>query len=152
MNTNSPVFQFLCLYKIIEALHARRTRLVRAAKRAGAVYVPPTEALPTTHGDIRAWLKALFYARPEWDLMALDLAVPADLRGMSAETVINEILNPLRVNAAHALFLDNGELGLSSDDLLHTRQITHRLAVTKCLVRRMLKNDFPSEFLNHLPG
>jgi hypothetical protein len=133
-------------------LRARRTRLARAAKRHGGVYIPPTEVLPTTHGEIKMWLDALFYARPEWDLMAIDSAVPVDLRGMNAEAVINDVLNPLRINAAHALFLDNGELGMSSDDLLHARQITHRLAVTKCLVRRMLKNDFPLEFLNHLPG
>jgi hypothetical protein len=153
MNANSPIFQFLCLFKIIEALRARRTKLEREAKRNGTAYSPTIEILPTSHAEIRVWLNALFYARPEWDLMALDSAIPIDARGKTIEFVVAEILNPLRVNVAHALFLDRGgELNLSSDDLLNTRQITKRLALTKCLVRRMLKNDFPSQFLTHLPG
>jgi hypothetical protein len=50
------------------------------------------------------------------------------------------------------LFGNGGELPLSSDDLTHTHKVTHRLLVTKCIARRMLKNDFPGDFLNHLPG
>jgi hypothetical protein len=47
---------------------------------------------------------------------------------------------------------DKRELPLSSDDLTHTHSITRRLLVTKCLARRMLKNDFSTDFLSHLPG
>ena len=54
-------------------------------------------------------LDALFYAIPEWDLMALDSALPADVRGKTFEEVIESVLNPLRVNVAHALFLDSAE-------------------------------------------
>lgn len=153
MNTNSPVFQFLCFYKIIEALRARRKRLERQAKKAGTAYVAPTEVLPTSHADIRVWLNALFYARPEWDLFALDSAVPAELRGKTISSVVEDVLGPIRVDVAHALFRGTkNELNISADELLHTQRITKVLPLTKCIVRRMLKNDFPSEFLNHLPG
>jgi hypothetical protein len=153
MNTNSPVFQFLCFFKIIEALRARRTKLGREAKRNGLTYTPPVEIFPTTDAEVVTWLNALFYVRSEWDLMALGSAVPLEVRGKTIESTVDEILLPLRVNVAHALFLDKGgELNLSSDDLLDTGHITKRLVLTKCIVRRMLKNDFPSEFLNHLPG
>lgn len=153
MNTNSPVYQFLCFFKIIEAVRARRKRLEREAKKKGSTYVPPLEVLPVTHSEIKKWLDGLFYARPEWDLMALDTAVPTDLRGKTFDDVVEHTLNPVRVNAAHALFLDAGnELTMSSDHLLDSRRITQLIPLTKCIARRMLKNDFSGDFLNHLPG
>jgi len=154
LNANSPVYQFLCLFKIIEALRARRKKLQRDAKRGGVGYTsPPTEELPTSYGEIRAWLDALFYVRPPWDLTVLDSAVPPEVRGKPFDEVITEMLNPLRVNVAHALFEDTGpELTISCDDLLDTRKIAKLVPLTKCIVRRMLKTDFPAEFLGHLPG
>jgi hypothetical protein len=56
------------------------------------------------------------------------------------------------MNNAGEIPLGKGELPLSSDDLTHTHKVTQKLLVTKCLARRMLKNDFPNDFLNHLPG
>ncbi len=153
LNANSPVYQFLCLFKIIEALKIRRKKLHRDAKRGGAAYKSPTEILPTSYGEIRIWLDALFYARPAWDLTALDSAVPREVRAKTFDEVITESLNPLRVNVAHALFEDAGrELTISYDDLLDTRKIAKLIPLTKCIVRRMLKTDFPAEFLAHLPG
>jgi hypothetical protein len=75
-------------------------------------------------------------------------AVPQDLRGQKASDVVENVLNPLRIKVAHALFGNSGELPLSSDDLVHTHAITSHLLVTKCLILRLLKNDF----LSHLPG
>jgi hypothetical protein len=152
LNTNSPVYEFLCLFKIIESLRGRRIRLARDAKKTNATYTPPDEILPSTTAEIKAWLEALFYIRREFDLSTLESAVPSDLRGRSGADVFENVLNPLRINVAHALFGSGGELPLSSDDLLHTHKVTRRLLITKCLVRRMLKNDFPNDFLNHLPG
>ncbi len=152
LNTNSPVYQFLCLFKILEALRARRTRLARDAKKNNTTYTAPDETLPSTHAEIKVWLEGLFYIRRPFDLSTLDSAVPQDLRGQKASDVIENVLNPLRVKVAHALFGNGGELPLSSDDLLHTHTITSRLLITKCLVRRLLKSDFPNDFLNHLPS
>ncbi len=153
MNTNSPVYGFLCLFKMIEALKARRIRLERAARRQGSTYSRPNEILPTTNAEVKVWLDGLFYAQPEWDLMALESAVPLEVRGRTIESVVQEVLNPLRVDVAHALFTGKGgELTSSSDELLHLRQITKNLPLTRSIVRRMLKTDFPTEFLNHLPG
>jgi SEC-C motif len=152
LNTDTPVYQFLCLFKIIEALRARRTRLTREAKKNGGAYTSPTEQMPTTDAEVRLWLEGLFYVRREFDLSTFQSAVPIDLRGRLAPDVIENVLNPLRIHVAHALFGNGGELPLSSDDLTHTHKITHRLLVTKCLARRMLKADFPNDFLNHLPG
>jgi hypothetical protein len=152
LNTSSPAFAFLCLFKIIESLRGRRRRLEREARRNNTQYTPPCETLPCGNAEIKAWLESLFYIRREFDLSTFESAVPAALRGRTAQDVIENVLNPLRVNIAHALFTEDGELPISSDDLLHTHKVTGLLLVTKCLARRMLKNDFSNEFLAHLPG
>ena len=153
LNSNSPVYQFLCLFKIIEALRARRKKLQRAAKAANRGPTPlPPEDFPTSYHDIRTWLDALFYVRPAWSLAALDSAVPPEVRGKSFDEVIADLLNPLRVNIAHALFEDTGrELTISYDDLLDTRKIAKLVPLVKCIVRRMMKTDFRAEFLAHVP-
>ena len=151
LNANNPAFAFLCLFKIIESLRGRRRRLEREARRNGTQYTLPHEILPAENAEIKTWLESIFYVRRAFDLSTFDSAVPKDLRGRSAEEVIEKVLNPLRVNIAHALFPEGGELPISSDDLLHTHKVTGRLLFTRCLVRRMLKNDFSKEFLTHLP-
>jgi hypothetical protein len=151
LNANSAVYQFLCFYKIVEALSARRKRLQRRGKKLGTPYTLPTEVLPATEKEIAAWLRSLFYARPDWDLLAIESAVPSELRSKEIGYVINDVLKPLRDQVAHALTTAKGDLTLSVDELLHAKQVTLRLPMIKCIVRRMLKNDFPSEFLSHLP-
>ncbi len=151
LNTSSVVYQFLCLYKIVEALRARRKRLQRAAKKSGTPCSSPIEVLPGTEKEIAAWLRSLFYARPDWDLFAIQSAVPVELRGQDMAFVIDSVLKPLRDQVAHALTTPKGDLTLSADELLHARQVVLRLPTMKCIVRRMLKNDFPSDFLSHLP-
>jgi hypothetical protein len=152
LNTDTPVYQFLCLFKIIEALRARRTRLARESKRTGGTYTAPVEQMPNNEAEVRAWLEGLFYIRREFDLSTLQAAVSQELRGRTATDVIENVLKPLRDQVAHALFGNSGELPLSSDDLTHTHKVTQKLLVTKCVARRMLKNDFPNDFLSHLPG
>lgn len=150
-NSNSPVFSFLCLYKIIEMLRARRIKVGKQAKQMGSSYSPPTEILPMDMNDIRAWVTKLFYTHPAWDLMALESAVPLEFRGKLIDEVVNHTLNPLRINVAHGLFGKKGDLELSADELLHLLSVTRVLPLTKCIVRRMLKNDFASSFLSHIP-
>jgi hypothetical protein len=53
---------------------------------------------------------------------------------------------------AHAISSQSGELTLTVDELLHTRNLHKWLALTKCIVRRMLKNDFPTDFLAYTRG
>ena len=153
LNSNSPVYQFLCLFKIIEALRARRKKIQRAAKATGTAYTPVApEFFPATHREIRVWLEALFYVRPEWSLVALDSAVPSEVRGKSFDEVVANLLKPLRDNIAHALFEDTGlELTISYDDLPDTRKIAKFVPLVKCIVRRMMKTDFHAEFLAHVP-
>ena len=82
----------------------------------------------------------------------MDSAVPPEVRGKSFDEVTTDLLNPLRVNIAHALFQDTGrELTISYDDLLDTRKIAKFVPLVKCIVRRMMKTDFRAEFLAYVP-
>jgi hypothetical protein len=46
LSCSSSVYCFICFYKIIEGLRARRTRLERAARRSGMTHAAPAEVLP----------------------------------------------------------------------------------------------------------
>jgi hypothetical protein len=53
---------------------------------------------------------------------------------------------PLRVWIAHAI-LDSGEPTLLADEGLDLQKLTKWLPLAKCIARRMLKVEFPPEFL-----
>jgi hypothetical protein len=150
LSSSSRVYRFLCLYKIIEGLLARRIRLQREAKKRGVALVFPVEVLPSSASEIARWLDAIFPIRRKWDDMALESAVPPEARGKEFAAIIDGTLDPLRDNIAHALASKAGELTMSADELFHTEQVNKWLALAKCIVRRMLKNDFPAEFLSYL--
>lgn len=82
--------------------------------------------------------------------MALDSIFRPEVLGKKFGDVIDQILVPLRVDIAHALSLQSGELTLSADELLHTQRVNNWLPLTKCIARRMLKDEFPAEFLSYL--
>jgi hypothetical protein len=63
-------------------------------------------------------------------------------------TVVTELRN-LRDQIAHSI-MDTGELSLSLDDLVQLQRVSKWLPLTRCIARRMLKNDFPTQFLAYL--
>jgi hypothetical protein len=150
LSSSSIVYRFLCFYKIIEGLRPRRTRLERAARRRGEPYSPPVEVFPATPGEVVNWLNALFPIHRDWDAMSIESAVPRDVRGRDVQEFVMSNLRRLRDNIAHALTETSGELTVSADELLDIQEVHRWLPVTKCIVRRMLKNDFPAEFLRYL--
>ena len=150
LGSSSTVYRFLCFFKIIEGLSARRKRLLRQAKRNGGTITLPDEILPADAAEIRKWLNAIFPIRRDWDAMALESAVPPEVRGKRASEVVQTLLNPIRDNVSHALLSNKGELTMSADELLHIHQVNKWLTLTKCIARRMLKNDFPGEYLSYL--
>jgi hypothetical protein len=150
LSSSSTVYRFLCLYKIIEGVQSRRTRLAEEAKLQGTPVKRHDERLPRTDEETIVWLNAIFPICRPWDAMALASAVPADIRGRKLSYVRHAILGSLRVDVAHALSAKSGELTMSVDELLHIQNINKWLLPTKCIVRRMLKNEFPAEFLPYL--
>jgi hypothetical protein len=150
LNSNSSVYQFLCLFKMIEAMLKRRARLGAEARRAGKPFRREHETIPASPDAAIKWLNAIFSIRPSWDAMALASIFPNEVLGKSCKYVIDSALYPLRVDIAHAISSQSGELTLSVDELFHTRNLHKWLPLTKCIVRRMLKNDFPADFLPYL--
>jgi hypothetical protein len=151
LNSNSAVYQYLCYFKIAESVLARRARLGSEARARGETFSRPKEYFPEDVASLTTWLNALYIVRPpEWDDLILAAFLQPLVAGKKFRAVIENQLRPLRLNIAHALF-ERGELGLSVDDYLHVENLTNWLPVAKCMVRRMLKNEFPLHFLPHLP-
>jgi Methylamine utilization protein MauJ/SEC-C motif len=150
LDSNSDVYAFLCLFKIIEGILSRRRRLAVEAKNVGGQFTRPQRRVPEKPEDRIPWLNAVFPVRQLWDPMALDSIFKPEVRGKKFGDVVDNILRPLRVDIAHALSLKSGELTLSVDELLHTQKVNNWLPLTKCIVRRMLKDEFPTEFLSYL--
>ncbi len=147
LNSNTVVYQFLCFFKILEAVRIRRARIASAAKTANEVrrFV---EKVPSEQQEFVPWLSAIFPVRREWDPIALSSIFVQEARGKKFGAVIEHHLLPLRTRIAHAIS-QSGELLLSADEALDVSKVEW-LPLAKCMARRMLKNEFPSEFLPYL--
>jgi hypothetical protein len=151
LNTNSPTYRYLCLYKVVEGIRKKRGRMAAEAKRLGQETRRfQLEEVPAKREDYVPWLNAIFSVRPTWDDMALEQIFVSGSPGRTFGHVVDNLLRPLRVKIAHALSESSGELTMSADELLHVREVNRLLPLTKCVVRRMLKNEFPTQFLCHL--
>ncbi len=151
LESNSRVYQFLCLFKIAEGLRNRRTQLAATAKAKGDV-VPsrPSERIPKAPVEFAPWLDAIYPGRRSWDPTALDSVFVAEALGRKINDLLDKELVDLRNDVAHALSDSTGSLTLVVDEALHLARIDRWLPLMKCIVRRMLKDDFPSEFLSYL--
>jgi hypothetical protein len=149
LNSNSTVYRFLCLFKIIEGIRFRRARLGREAAGRKEAFSRPVEVIPDDPKEFVPWLNAIFPIRRDWDQLTLGTIFVHDAVGKRFAQLISAELNPLRDKVAHAI-LKSGEIALSADELLHVQQVNRWLPVTRCMVRRMLKNEFPVQFLSYL--
>jgi hypothetical protein len=149
LNSNTPVFQFLCYFKIIEGIQERRKRLAIEAKAAGATPSVPVQIVPADEADFIPWLNAIYHVGRDWDHITLASIFVEEARGKKINRVVEDYLRPIRVRIAHAV-LDSGELTLSADEEMDVRQVYKWLSLTKCIVRHLLKSDFPDEFLTYV--
>ena len=151
LESRSPVYQFLCLFKIAEGIRSLRERVAAEARKRGDV--PPTrpvERVPKDAEEYESWLNAIYPGRRKWDAMALDSIFASEARGRKVNELLDRELADLRVAVAHALSEETGSVSLSADEALHIARVNKWLPLMKCIVRRMLKNDFPGEFLSYL--
>jgi methylamine utilization protein MauJ len=150
LGTSSPVYAFLCFFKIIEGIRLRQRDLALEAKRTGQIFRRPQRRVPKSEEEGIPWLNAIFPVRQAWDPMALSSIFIPEVLDKKFGDVIDKILEPLRNDIAHALSSKSGELRLSVDELLHTQKVNKWLPLTKCIARRMLKDEFPNDFLSYL--
>lgn len=148
LNSNSVIYRFLCFFKIIEGIRARRERLIKEALASGQQPIRRVERFPSDPKDYETWLKAI-YPRI-WKARAISQIFRPEIIGKKFNNAIDNHLVPLRNTVAHAI-LDSGELGMSADDLLKLEKVNYWLPAIRIIVRRMLRNEFPTEFLTHLP-
>ncbi len=149
LDSNSPVYRFLCLFKIIEGIRFRRARLGKEAAHAGKRFLRPVETIPDGENELRTWLNALFPVHAEWDGLTLDQIFQPEAKGKRISHLVGRELTKLRHEIAHGI-LKSGELALSVDDLVHLQRVNKWLPLTRCIARRMLKNEFPAQFLAYL--
>ncbi len=149
--SNSPLYQFLCYFKIIESIRSRRARLASERRAAGVSLTQPFEKIPVDEATLRPWLKAIFPVRPAvWDKMTIESILLPEATGKAFTYVSDSVLAGLRNNIAHALF-EGTELAISIDDQVKMEAIHRWLPIAKCMTRRMLKNEFRNLVLAGLP-
>ena len=150
LSSNTPPFQFLCYFKILEGIRKRRWQLIAEAKVAGTeIPKSPVQIVPADEPQFIPWLNAVYGVGRPWDFIMLESIFVKEARGKKVNQVIDDYLRPVRDRIAHAV-LDSGTLTLSADEDLDVREIYKWLSLMKCIVRHMLKSDFPKEFLPYL--
>ena len=142
LKSNSEIYQFLCFYKIVEALLARRRRIAEECKRNGREVSSKDEVFPDGGPEAVGWLNQLFDMRSEWGNDNLRHILTREARGRKFSHVINSYLSPLRLRIAHSV-LGNGELTLMADEVTHIGKVYYWLGTTMCIARAMLKAEFP---------
>jgi hypothetical protein len=144
LNTSSVFYRFLCFYKIIESLIAKRGREARAKKDGGQDPRRPYEVIPETNKDLLALLKRLYPWRLGWNQLYVDQVFPKEVLGEKVTVIRDKHFRPLRLGIAHAL-LDTGEITVILDNMDHVQAVNKWLPLCRICARWMLLSDFPSE-------
>jgi hypothetical protein len=146
LNSNSPRYQFLCFFKIIEGIRSRHARKIAEARDHG-VPIPPKarEVIPDKRKEQVEWMNSIFPQAPVWDEMTLESTFVPEALGKRVNRVIDEHLTRIRTRVAHA-FLDSGEATFSIDDATERDDVLHWLPLSKCISRLLLRNEFPEGF------
>ncbi|MGH9415099.1 MAG: methylamine utilization protein MauJ, partial [Terriglobales bacterium] len=93
LNSNSPGFRYLCLFKIIEGVRFRRARLGKEAREKGQMFGRPAETIPDDVESMRTWLDAIFPIHHQWDQLTVDQIFQSEARGKNAGRIIqNELI------------------------------------------------------------
>ena len=144
LNTSSAFYRFLCFYKIIESLIAKRGREGAAKKQSGQDPRRTYEVIPKNPEEILSLLKRLYPWRNTWDQLALSEMFPMEVLGQKVTSVRDKYLRPLRLGIAHAL-LDKGEITVILDKMEYIQSVNKWLPLCRICARWMLLNDFPQE-------
>ncbi len=147
LNSNTPVYRFLCFYKILELSKKRREGL--GARNKSAKQTRPGERIPTRDkAGMEEWLNALFYVNRDWDDGVFGQIFIPEALGKRINNVFDNQLRPLRDKIAHGR-LDSGDF-LLLDKAENKEAVTKWLPLMRCLARRVMKNDFKGylEYLN----
>jgi len=153
LSTDSPLYQFLCFYKIVEGVKGRRVRAVREAKK-GRQPEPtfPLEVVPNAPEDFVAWLQTIFQVSLPWTPQRLDAIFLPEVRGLSFSDALSKdrSLTKLRNRISHYLTGASADEVVDLDHASIHAEAQRFLPILKCISRKMLRNEFATEFLPHL--
>jgi hypothetical protein len=144
LNSNSSFYRFLCFYKIIEGLTARRNRINAELVKKGKIPLKSKSSIPEDREGLLGILREVYPWMPSWPDQAIMDIFPVMSRGKRFGH-IKEKLNQFRVGIAHAI-LDTGEITISIDQLPHVQQINEWLPICRIFARLLLREAFPTEF------
>lgn len=137
LNSNTPIYRFLCFYKILEMSRKRRERLGRKHKSA-LKQARPGEQVPVRDKvAMEKWLNALFYVNRDWDDGIFDQVFIAEALGRKINNILDTQLRPIRDRVAHGI-LDSGEF-LLLDKVEDRETVLKWLPLMRCLARRVMK-------------
>lgn len=149
--TNSPLYALLCFYRIVDGLDKDYKALTKeqkaaktASKGAKAWFVPSKKS------QFLPWLNALYRCRFNWIEDKLGHLFPPVARGKTISVVLDKFIRPVRNRIAHSLFGDHGDEPWV-EDLSLLNEVEQWLPLTQMIVRRLLKDEFPDEFLSGIP-
>ena len=145
LNTNSPIYQFLCFYKILEGIDKRRARLAVKAKSEGQSFSRPREVIPAKPQHFVAWLELIYPGRRSWDEMALESIFLKDVLGKKVNYVVDHELRGVRNRIAHALTSEQEEPDMGRDETYFI-DVLNWMPLVRCLARLRLRNEFPEQF------
>jgi hypothetical protein len=147
INSNTPIYRFLCFYKILELSRKRRKRL--SIKHKASFKQPRAgEQIPLRDKQaMEDWLNAIFYVNRDWDEGIFDQIFIPEALGKKINNLFDNQLRPIRDRVAHGI-LDDGDFLLL--DKQEDRELVSRwLPLLRCMARRVMKNDF-NDYLEYL--
>ena len=102
----------------------------------------------------RLFEDSIFQVVPQWTELRLLEIFRKDAVGRSFSDLIGEgkPLTNLRNRIAHAFSASSADNIVNLDDVALHDQVSGSLSLLKCMARKMLRNEFPNEFLPHLKG
>jgi hypothetical protein len=148
LNTNSLLYMFLCLYKITEGIRKKRVAKEREAAKKGKEYRAPAEVVPRDSAEFVPWLNSLYSVAPEWKEWHLGTIFGREA-GRRFLDLIGEDgpMTKLRNEIGHAFTASSGKEVTNLDSRGFQVEVERWLPLLKCMARRMLRNEFPTEFL-----
>jgi hypothetical protein len=147
LNSNTPLYRFLCFYKILELSRKRRERLGRQNKSATDQDRTGERIPANDRAALTTWLNALFYLNRDWDDGVFQQIFLPEVFGKKINNIFDNQLRPIRDKVAHGL-LDSGDF-LLLDNAEDRQTVSKWLPLLRCLARRVMKNDF-KEYLEYL--
>jgi len=146
LNSTSPFYRFLCLYKLIESIYLRRTEKAKLSRERGEAVRTYADSIYLTHEAITGILLWIYPWRNSLlDDLAIAQALPAEARGKKFTRIREEYLRPLRDGIAHGL-MDSGGIRTVADRLEDVDKVRTWSPLLRIWSQLLMRIEFPEAF------